>query len=72
MGTDLAQVADSCGISHTATVADLEELETVFRTALEGDGPWFIVAKIQEAGYLPVSPIEPEITLYRFRNSFSS
>jgi len=70
-GTDLAQVAQSCGIRRTATVADLEELESLFRTALEEDGPWFIVAKIQETEYLPVAPIEPELTLYRFRNSFS-
>lgn len=69
-GTDLAQVAQSCGISHTATVADLEELASVFRTALQTEGPWFIVAKIQEAEYLPVAPIEPEMTLYRFRASF--
>ncbi len=69
-GTDLDQVAQSCGIKHTATVTDLEELESVFRTALAQEGPWFIVAKIQETGYMPVAPVEPEFTLYRFRNSF--
>ena len=69
-GTDLAQVAQSCGIRHTATVRDVEGLESVFCTALKGDGPWFIVAKIEEAEYLPVAPIEPEMTLYRFRKSF--
>ena len=72
MGTDLAQVAQSCGIAQTATVDDLEELASVFRTALDSEGPWFIVAKIQETEYLPVAPIEPEMTLYRFRNSFGS
>ena len=71
-GTDLAQVAESCGIRRTATVSDLEELESVFRTALETDGPWLIVAKTQETEYLPVAPIEPELTLYRVRNSFAS
>ena len=69
-GTDLEQVARSCGIKHTETVSDLESLESVLVTALETDGPWFIVAKIQEAEYLPVAPIEPEMTLYRFRNTF--
>ncbi|MCH7622299.1 MAG: hypothetical protein IH870_10420, partial [Chloroflexi bacterium] len=69
-GTDLAQVAQSCGIKHTATVTDLEELESVFQAALAQEGPWFIVAKIQETGYMPVAPVEPEFTLYRFRNSF--
>jgi len=70
MGTDLEKVAQSCSITHTATVTDLEELETVFRTALEEDGPWFIVAKTGSSEPMPVSPIEPEMTLYRFRNSF--
>ena len=70
-GTDLEQVAKGCGIANTATVRDEEELETVFRQALEEDGPWFIVAKIEEEEYLPVAPIEPEMTLYRFRNSFA-
>ena len=69
-GTDLAQVAQSCGIKHTATVTDLEELASVFQAALEQEGPWFIVAKIQETEYMPVAPVEPEFTLYRFRNTF--
>ena len=69
-GTDLAQVAQSCSIRNTATVSDLESLESVFLRALQQEGPWFIVAKIQEADYLPVAPIEPEMTLYRFRKSF--
>ena len=69
-GTDLAQVAQSCGIKHTATVTDLEELASVFQAALTQEGPWFIVAKIQETEYMPVAPVEPEFTLYRFRNTF--
>jgi len=28
------------------------------------------VAKIEETEYMPVEPIEPEMTLYRFRESF--
>ena len=67
MGTDLQQVADSC---HTSTVTDLEELEGALSAALAEDGPHFIVAKIEEAEYMPVAPVEPEFTLYRFRNSF--
>ena len=69
-GTDLAQVAQSCGIRKTATVTDEEELESALLQALEEDGPWFIVAKIQEEEYLPVAPIEPELTLHRFRASY--
>ena len=70
-GTDLEQVAQSCSIPHTSTVRDLESLDEVMQKAMTEDGPWFIVAKIEEQGYMPVSPIEPEMTLYRFRNSFS-
>lgn len=69
-GTDLEQIAKGCDISKTATVRDEEELESVFMQALSEDGPWFIVAKIEEEEYLPVAPIEPEMTLYRFRNTF--
>ena len=70
-GTDLEQVARGCGIAKTATVREEEELQTVLMQALEEDGPWFIVAKIEEEPeYMPVAPIEPEMTLYRFRNTF--
>ena len=69
-GTDLEGVARACGIVKTATVRDEETLEAVFLKALAQDGPWFIVAKIQEEEYLPVAPIEPEMTLYRFRSTF--
>ena len=69
-GTSLEAAALACGISSTSTVSDLEELEGAMTTALETDGPHFIVAKIEEAGYLPVAPVEPEFTLYRFRNTF--
>ena len=70
-GTDLEQVAKSCGISKTATVSDEEELQSVFMQAMEEDGPWFIVAKVEEMEeYMPVAPIEPEMTTYRMRRSF--
>ena len=70
MGTDLEQVARGCGITRTKTVSDLEDLEAAVTEALASDGPNFIVAKIEEAGYLSVAPVEPEFTLYRFRNTF--
>jgi thiamine pyrophosphate-dependent acetolactate synthase large subunit-like protein len=70
-GTDLGQVAQRCGITHTKTVSDLEDLEAAVAEALASpDGPNFIVAKIEEAGYMSVAPVEPEFTLYRFRNTF--
>ena len=70
-GTDLAKVAEACGIPRTATVQDVEELRGAFATALAESGPWLIVAKVEEREYLPVAPIEPEMTLYRLRGSFA-
>ena len=69
-GTNLELVAQGCGIPRTATVSTEEDLVIVLTEALESEGPWFIVAKIEEEDYLPVAPIEPEMTLYRFRESF--
>ena len=71
-GTELDQVARGCGIRNTVVVSDLEELKSVFSNALDSEGPWFIVAKIQEEEYLPVAPVEPEFTLYRFRGTFAA
>jgi hypothetical protein len=52
-------------------VNDLETLEEAFGRAMREPGPWFIVAKIEEADeYMPVAPVEPEFTLYRFRNTY--
>ena len=69
-GTDLARVAQGCGVEKTTTVLDEEELESALLQALEEEGPWLIVAKIEEEEYLPVAPIEPELTLHRFRASY--
>ena len=66
----LEQVAKACGILKTDTVRDIEALQGAFLTALGERGPWLIVAKVEEREYLPVAPVEPELTLYRLRNSF--
>ena len=70
-GTDLEQVARSCGVARTATVQDLEGLDSIFQQALREEGPWFIVAKVQDPPEpMPLCPNEPEMTLYRFRRTF--
>lgn len=70
-GTDLASVAEGCGIPKTATVRDEEELESALAQALEEAGPWFIVAKIvEEPESMPVAPNEPEMTTHRFRATY--
>ena len=69
-GTDLEMVAKSNGIEKSFTVSDEEELDSMLMQALEEEGPWFIVAKIQDEPYLPVAPVQPEHTLHRFRQTF--
>ena len=71
-GTDLESVARGCGIVKATTVADLEGLSEVFARALQEDGPWLIVAKVEETGYLPLKVFQPDLTLYRFRRSVAS
>ena len=63
-------MAKGCGVSKGATVTTLEDLDQVFQQALREDGPWFIVAKIQEEEYMSLAPNEPEMTLYRFRSTY--
>ena len=48
----------------------MEDLDQVFQQALREDGPWFIVAKIEEGEYQPASPKEPELNVYRLRQAF--
>ncbi len=69
-GTDLESVARGCGIPNCTTVRTLEDLDQAFQEALRSDGPWFIVAKTEETDDASASPIEPEMTLYRFRSTF--
>lgn len=67
--TNLEEIAKGCGIAQTATVDNVDELKNVFDKALLYEGPWVIVAKIEEEGYLPVAPVEPEVITHRFRES---
>ena len=69
--TDLEKVAIGCGIDKTATVRDIESLEGALVQALSEDGPWYINAKIEASEEYPVMPIEPEVTLWRFRRTFT-
>ena len=71
-GTSLEHVAASCGIPRTTTVHNEEDLEAVFLQALKEDGPWFIVAKIEEVDRdFPHAPVEPEVNLHLLRKSMA-
>ena len=67
--TNLEEISKGSGINHTATVENMQQLKIAFSKALSSNGPWVIIAKIEEGEYLPVAPVEPEKTTYRFRES---
>lgn len=71
-GVDLAKVAASCGFPKTATVGTLEDFDLTFKQALQEDGPWCIVAKIDK-GEGPKTPsfYEPELNFLTFHNSYT-
>jgi sulfopyruvate decarboxylase subunit beta len=70
-GTNLANVSKSCGIDKSFLVKTIEEFDLIFKKALTEDGPYSIVAKIEQ-GDGPKSPsvYEPEFDLLSFRNTY--
>ena len=71
-GTDLAAVARAAGVPRVEAVLTLEELEQALDRALQDDGPWCIVAEVQEQGAAQRPPVEPEANLSLFRSTFPS
>ena len=69
-GTDLAEVAKGAGIPHVAAVTTLEGLEEALDRATAEDGPWCIVAEIEETGHSPRPIFNPEENLLIFRRTF--
>jgi sulfopyruvate decarboxylase subunit beta len=69
-GTSLAGVAQAAGIPHVAAVSTLQRLEEVLDQALAQDGPWCIVAEVEEKGRAPRPTVEIEANLSRFRATF--
>ena len=70
-GTNLADVSKSCGIEKSFLVKTIEDFDLIFKKALTEDGPWAIVAKIEQ-GDGPKAPAvyEPEFNLLSFRDSY--
>ena len=48
-GADLEAVARGLGIAHAATVRSADELTASFKRAIAEDGPWVVVAKVEES-----------------------
>jgi sulfopyruvate decarboxylase subunit beta len=69
-GTDLAAIAKGAGLSRVASVSSLKTLEEAIDQAMAENGPWFIVAKVEERGRAPRPRVMIEENLLRFRNAF--
>lgn len=71
-GTDLAAIARGAGIARVAQVSTLEEFQAALHQALREDGPWCIVARVEEEGLRPFPPNDPEANVHRFRQALAS
>ncbi|MBI2166380.1 MAG: hypothetical protein HYU29_08290 [Chloroflexi bacterium] len=69
---DLAAIARGAGVGKALRVERLEEFQEAVRRALQEDGPWCIVARIQERGRKGFPPNEPEANLLTFRRALKS
>ena len=70
-GTDLAEVAKGSGIRKVARVSTIEAFEEALDRAIAEDGPWCIVAEIEEHGHGPRPDFNMEENLVRFRRTFT-
>lgn len=69
--TDLAEIAKGSGIPKVARVSTVEAFEEVLDLAITEDGPWCIVAEIEERGHGPRPDVRVEENLLRFRRTFT-
>jgi thiamine pyrophosphate-dependent acetolactate synthase large subunit-like protein len=63
---NLEDAARAMGIVRTATIHDLDALETVLKQSLLFPGPWFIVAKVQESQPTAKPPLNCTFIKQRF------
>ena len=69
-GTDLAGIARASGIPGVASAATLEAFEEALDRCIASDGPWCIVAEIDERGHGPRPAVNVEENLLLFRRTF--
>jgi thiamine pyrophosphate-dependent acetolactate synthase large subunit-like protein len=65
-GTDLAAIARGAGLQRVATARDLEEWTAAIGRALREDGPWFILAHVDQATSFTRAPRRPVFNKERF------
>ncbi|MFC1859966.1 thiamine pyrophosphate-dependent enzyme [Chloroflexota bacterium] len=65
--TSLAGVARGAGIAKVEEVTKIEEFRQVVSQALKEDGPWCIVAKVEDGDQvMGNSPMDTDVNLVRF------
>ncbi len=69
-GADLAAIARASGIPRVAAVTTVEAFEEALDQAMTEDGPWCIVADVEETGHEPRPEVHVEENLLRFRRTF--
>ena len=65
-GADLAAAASAIGIRQSVTVRTESELKDAFTRALTQDGPWTIVAKVEESPPSTKPPLDCVLIKNRF------
>ena len=70
-GTDLAEIARGAGIPKVAAVTTIEGFEEALEQAIAEDGPWCIVAEIEERGHGSRPAFNLDENLLRFRRTFT-
>ena len=68
---DLAGIARASGIPQVARVSTIEAFEEALDRAIAEDGPWCIVADIEEHGHGARPEVNVEEDLVRFRRTFT-
>ena len=70
-GTDLAGIARASGIREVASVDTLEAFEEALDRSIATDGPWCIVADIDERGHGPRPSVNADENFLSFRRALA-
>jgi thiamine pyrophosphate-dependent acetolactate synthase large subunit-like protein len=71
-GADLEAIAKGAGLTRTATIADLDGFANAVGRALREPGPWFILAKIEQATAFMRVPRRPIYFKDRFMEALGT
>lgn len=69
-GADIEQIGRGAGIKQVCTVSEIADARRALSRALEGPGPWLVVAKVDESDYAtprfrPITVFESGLRFWR-------